>query len=112
MTCTPNRRRTVEEPGNITSIASVSRGESEWTGHCQWFGSPPELSADDELGYPTEVVDVHMRHEHGGDRVGIDPLLRQRNQTGRPAVEKDTGVGIGRQMDAGLQPAAAAERIA
>jgi len=36
------------------------RGESVWTGHGQWFGSSPELSVDDELGYPTEVVDVHM----------------------------------------------------
>jgi hypothetical protein len=28
------------------------------------------------------------------------------HEAGRAAVEKDTGVGIGRQMDAGLQPAA------
>jgi hypothetical protein len=39
-------------------------------------------------------------------------LLRQRNEAGRAAVEQDAGVGIGRQMDAGLQPAAAAERVA
>ena len=94
MTCTPNRRRTVEEPGNITSIASVSRAASTlWAGHGQRCGSSPELAVQYELGYPTEVVDVHMRHEHGGDRVGIDPLPRQRNEAGRAAVEQDTSVG-------------------
>jgi hypothetical protein len=88
------------------------RGKSLWAGHGQRCGSSPELAVQYELGYPTEVVDVHMRHEHGGDRVGIDPLPRQRNEAGRAAVEQDTCVGIGRQMDTGLQPAAAADRVA
>jgi hypothetical protein len=69
------------------------RGKSLWAGHGQRCGSSPELAVQYELGYPTEVVDVHMRHEHGGDRVGIDPLPRQRNEAGRAAVEQDTCVG-------------------
>jgi hypothetical protein len=88
MTCTPNRPRTTEEPGNINSIASVSRAnQPAWTGHGEWCGSSPELSVKDEQGYPAEVVDVDVRHEHGGDRVGVDPLPRQRDQAGRAAVE-------------------------
>jgi hypothetical protein len=57
MTCTPNRRRTVEEPGNITSIASVSRAASpcgpatvsgavrrrNWPSSMSW-GIPPKWS--------------------------------------------------------------------
>jgi hypothetical protein len=57
------------------------------------------------------MIGVEMGEQYCVDAVAIDALLLHRNQRGRPAIHQESA-GIVFDMDAGIEPAAGAERVA
>jgi hypothetical protein len=72
-----------------------------------------ELPIKDEEGQPAEVITVQVGQEHRPDFSGIEPASLQRGQRRGPAVEEDWHRWTWRaDVNAGLEPAAAAEGVA
>jgi hypothetical protein len=72
-----------------------------------------ELAVEDEERQPAEVIPVQVGDEHRGDLAGVQAESAQRAERAGPAVKQHGARAVtGRQVDAGLATAAAAEGVA
>lgn len=96
----------VHGPGQpVTSASGPGNGQVP--------GAVTELAVEDEEREPAEMIAVQVADHDGADHVGIQVLQAQRGQAGRSAVQQGVRLagGMVGHGDAGLEPAAGAERV-
>src|SRR5438128_1945949 len=92
-----------------TSRRQSSR--ARWAGHGERPCAPLELSVEDQEGHAAEVITVQVREDDGVDRLRVHAEAAHRDERGGAAVEQHLRAGR-LDVDARLEPPAAAERIA